>query len=38
MNNLEAISKANFICNKLGMDPITMGSTIGCVMERRKEV
>ena len=33
VDNLEAISKANFICNKLGMDPITMGSTIGCAME-----
>lgn len=33
VDDLEAISKANFICNKLGMDPITMGSTIGCAME-----
>ncbi|MDD2480674.1 MAG: aldehyde ferredoxin oxidoreductase family protein [Lutispora sp.] len=33
VRNLEAISKANFICNELGIDPITMGSTIACAME-----
>ena len=31
--DLEAITKANFICNELGMDPITLGSTIACAME-----
>jgi len=33
VRNLEAISKANFICNELGIDPITMGATIACAME-----
>jgi aldehyde:ferredoxin oxidoreductase len=33
VRNLEAICKANFICNELGIDPITMGSTIACAME-----
>lgn len=33
VRDLAAICKANFICNELGMDPITMGSTIACAME-----
>lgn len=33
VEDLEAISKANFICNELGLDPITMGATISCAME-----
>lgn len=33
IDNLAAICKANFICNELGLDPITMGSTIACAME-----
>lgn len=33
VNNLAAIVKANFICNEMGMDPITMGSTIACAIE-----
>ncbi len=33
INDLGAICKANFICNELGMDPITLGSTIACAME-----
>ncbi|MHC9538545.1 MAG: aldehyde ferredoxin oxidoreductase family protein [Vulcanimicrobiota bacterium] len=33
VNELDAICKANFICNELGLDPITMGSTIACAME-----
>jgi aldehyde:ferredoxin oxidoreductase len=33
VKNLAAICKANFICNELGIDPITMGSTIACAME-----
>lgn len=33
VRNLAAISKANFICNELGFDPITMGCTIACAME-----
>lgn len=33
VKDLAAISKANFICNELGLDPITMGATIACTME-----
>ncbi|MDR1712561.1 MAG: hypothetical protein LBR39_00150, partial [Coriobacteriales bacterium] len=33
VNRLDAICKANFLCNEYGLDPITMGSTIGCAME-----
>ncbi|MDI3480553.1 MAG: aldehyde:ferredoxin oxidoreductase [Tepidanaerobacteraceae bacterium] len=33
VRDLAAICKANFICNELGLDPITMGSTIACAME-----
>ncbi|HHX27197.1 MAG TPA: aldehyde ferredoxin oxidoreductase family protein [Firmicutes bacterium] len=33
IDDLEAITKANYICNELGIDPITMGSTLACAME-----
>lgn len=33
INDLEIITEANYICNELGMDTITTGSTIGCAME-----
>lgn len=33
VRDLAAICKANFTCNELGIDPITMGSTIACAME-----
>lgn len=33
VRDLAAICKANFICDELGIDPITMGSTIACAME-----
>lgn len=33
INDLGAITKANFICNEMGMDPITLGSTLACAME-----
>jgi len=33
INDMNAIDKANHVCNLLGMDPITMGSTIACAME-----
>ena len=33
IDDLDAITKANFICNELGMDTITMGSTIACAMD-----
>jgi len=33
IDDLDAVTKANFICNEYGMDTITMGSTIACAME-----
>lgn len=33
IDDFEAISKANFLCNELGLDPITMGGTLACAVE-----
>jgi len=33
VGNLAAVTKANYICNEMGMDTITMGATIACAME-----
>ena len=33
IDDLDAITKANFICNELGLDTITMGATIACAMD-----
>ena len=33
INNLAAVVKANYLCNELGMDTITMGATVACAME-----
>jgi aldehyde:ferredoxin oxidoreductase len=33
VRDLAAICKASFTCNELGIDPITMGSTLACAME-----
>jgi aldehyde:ferredoxin oxidoreductase len=33
IDDLAAIVKANYLCNELGMDTITMGATIACAME-----
>lgn len=33
INDLEAVTRANYICNRVGMDTISVGSTIGCAME-----
>lgn len=33
VDNLEAIIKANYLCNELGLDTISTGMTIGCAME-----
>jgi aldehyde:ferredoxin oxidoreductase len=33
VNDLEALTVANMICNEDGMDPISFGATIGAVME-----
>lgn len=32
-DNLEAINKANYLCNELGLDTISMGHTIGTLLE-----
>ncbi len=34
---MDAIIKANNLCDQLGIDPITMGSTIACAMELFEE-
>lgn len=31
--DLEKVTKANYLCNDLGLDTISMGVTIGCAME-----
>jgi aldehyde:ferredoxin oxidoreductase len=33
VEDLAAVTKANFLCNEMGMDTITMGATIACAME-----
>jgi aldehyde:ferredoxin oxidoreductase len=33
VDNLAAITKANYLCNELGLDTISMGATISCAME-----
>jgi len=33
IQDLAALTKANYICNEMGMDTITMGATIACAME-----
>ncbi|WFA08769.1 aldehyde ferredoxin oxidoreductase family protein [Tissierella sp. Yu-01] len=33
VDDINAIDKANHVCNLLGLDPITMGATIACAME-----
>ncbi len=33
VSNLAAVTKANYLCNELGLDTITMGATIACAME-----
>ncbi|MGM0603813.1 MAG: aldehyde ferredoxin oxidoreductase family protein [Bacillota bacterium] len=37
IDNLEAITKANFLCNDLGLDTITMGTTIACAMDMQED-
>lgn len=36
VDDLEALTFANFLCNDYGMDPITLGATIGAAMELHK--
>ena len=33
IDDLDTIAEANFLCNDLGIDTISMGNTIGCAME-----
>ena len=33
VSDLEALTYGNFLCNEYGLDPITLGSTIGAAME-----
>ncbi len=33
IDDLEAITEANYLCNKLGLDTISTGGTIACAME-----
>jgi len=33
IDDLDAITKANYLCNEYGLDTITMGGTIACAME-----
>ena len=33
IDNLDAIIKANYLCNEYGLDTISMGATIACAME-----
>lgn len=33
VSDLDAVIKANFLCNDLGMDPISMGGTLAAAME-----
>jgi len=32
IDDLDAVTKANYICNEYGMDTITMGSSVACAM------
>jgi len=33
IDNLDAVIRSNHLCNELGMDPISFGSTLACAME-----
>ncbi len=37
VNDLEALTFANFICNEQGLDPISLGATVGAAMEMFEE-
>ena len=37
VNDLEALTYANFICNEQGLDPISLGATIAAAMEMYEE-
>jgi aldehyde:ferredoxin oxidoreductase len=33
IDNLDAVTKSNHLCNELGLDPISVGSTVACAMD-----
>lgn len=33
IDDIDAVTKANFLCNEFGLDTITMGATIACAMD-----
>ena len=33
IDNLEAVTRSNHLCNELGVDPISLGATVACGME-----
>jgi aldehyde:ferredoxin oxidoreductase len=33
VDDLDAVAKANYLCNEYGLDTITMGTTVACAME-----
>jgi aldehyde:ferredoxin oxidoreductase len=33
VDDLEAVTKAGYLCNEMGLDTISMGSTVACAME-----
>ncbi len=33
IDNLDAITKSNSLCNELGLDPISLGATVACAMD-----
>jgi len=37
VNDLEAVTNANYLCNELGLDTISTGNTIGCAMEMHEK-
>ncbi|MFW6381765.1 MAG: aldehyde ferredoxin oxidoreductase family protein, partial [Bacillota bacterium] len=37
VNDLEAITEVNYLCNELGLDTITMGTTIACAMDMQED-
>ncbi len=37
VNDLDALTYANFICNEQGLDPISFGATLGAAMEMYEE-
>jgi aldehyde:ferredoxin oxidoreductase len=37
VRDLEAIAEANYLCNRLGLDTISTGVTIGCAMEMAEQ-